>query len=99
MNELKDKYKRDFERLRALVNVFDPCRLIALGAPVDEYDYLTNQVLGLQYKGESRDKIKETILFILADYFGQNIESLEEPHKTECYMALEKLLDETQNIG
>jgi hypothetical protein len=38
MNALKDKYKRDLEQLRTSMNEFDPCGLIALESPVDEYD-------------------------------------------------------------
>ena len=41
MNELKDKYKKDFEQVQTAMNEFDPCGLIALESPVDEYDYLT----------------------------------------------------------
>ena len=97
MNELKDKYKRDFEVLRTLINEFDPCGLIAAGAPVDEYDYLTNKVLGLRHRGELRNKIKEIILFELREHFGEDTESFEQPHKTEFYKSLDKLLNEMQS--
>ena len=96
MNELKDKYEKDFKLVRILMNEFDPCGLIALGSPVDEYDHLTNKVLGLRYRKESSDKIKETILFELTNYFGEDIKSLEEPYRTEFYKSLDKFLDETQ---
>jgi hypothetical protein len=96
MNELKDKYEKDFKLVRTLMNEFDPCGLIALGSPVDEYDYLTNKVLGMRHRKESRDKIKEMVLFELASYFGEDIKSLEEPYKTQFYKSLDKLLDETQ---
>jgi hypothetical protein len=99
MNELKDKYKKDFEQLRTSMNEFDPCGLIALESPVDEYDYLTNKVLGLRNRKESRDKIKETVLFELTDYFGEDVKSLEEPYKTKFFQALDKFLDDTQNVG
>ena len=72
MNELKDKYKKDFEQVQTAMNEFDPCGLIALESPVDEYDYLINKVLGLRHRKESRDRIKETILFELTDYFGED---------------------------
>ncbi len=39
--ELKSKYKKDFAALTELVNAFDPCGLIKVGAPLDEYDCLT----------------------------------------------------------
>jgi hypothetical protein len=99
MNDFKDKYKKDFEQIRASMNEFDPCGLIALESTVDEYDYLTNKVLGLRHRKESRDRIKETILFELTDYFGEDIKSFEEPYKTKIFQALDKFLDDTQNVG
>jgi hypothetical protein len=94
MRELKDKYKKDFEQLRTKMNEFDPCGFIALECPIDEYDYLTNKVLGLGHRKESREKIKETILFELTDYFGEDIQSLREPYKSKFHQALEKFLDD-----
>jgi len=99
MNELKKKYKKDFEHVRTAMNEFDPCGLIALESPVGEYDYLTNKVLGLRHRKESTDKIKETILFELTNYLGEDIKSLEEPYKTKFFQALDKFLDDTQNVG
>lgn len=99
MKELKDKYRKDYEELRTAINEFYPCGLIALESPIDEYDYLTNKVLGLRHRGESRDKIKETILIELTDYFGEDITSLKEPYKTKFYQALEKFLADSENIG
>ncbi len=43
--ELKAKYKKDFHKISLLVNEFDPCGLIEGGAPLDEYDCLTNHIL------------------------------------------------------
>jgi hypothetical protein len=85
--------------LRTFVNEFDPCGLIALGSPIDEYDYLTNKILGLSHRGESRDKIKETILFELNNYFGEDIGSLKESYKEEFHKALGKLLDNIQPLN
>jgi hypothetical protein len=96
MNELKEKFKKDFAQVRTSMNEFDPCGLIGSGSPVDEYDYLTNKVLGLRHRGESRDRIKEMILLELKDYFGEDTASLEEPYKTKFYQALDKFLDDTQ---
>jgi len=70
------------------MNEFDPCGLIALESPVDEYDHVTNKVLGLRHRKESRDKIKETILFELTEYFGEDINSYEQPHKTKFFFKL-----------
>ena len=95
----KSRYKKDFELMRTAMNEFDPCGLIALECPIDEYDYVTNKVLSSRHRKESRDKIKETILFELTDYFGQDVQSLKEPYKTKFYQALDKFLDDTEAIG
>ena len=97
MNELKNKYKLDFGQVRTHVNEFDPCGLIGLGSPIDEYDYLTNKILSLVYRGESRDNIKTTILFVLEDHFGEDIKSFDEPYKIKFYDALDKLLDKLKS--
>jgi hypothetical protein len=98
MNELKVKYKKNFEQLRTSMNEFDPCGLIACGSPVDEYDYLTSKIVALKHRKESREKIKETILFALTDYFGEDIKSYEDPYKTKFHQALDKFLDDLQNV-
>jgi hypothetical protein len=98
MKELKDRYKKDFELMRTAMNEFDPCGLIALECPIDEYDHLTNKVFGLRHRKELRGKIKETILFELTDYFRQDVQSLKEPYKTKFYQALDKFLDDTEAI-
>src|SRR6267154_2571952 len=97
MNDLKSKYKQDFEQIRTHMNEFDPCGLIALGSPIDEYDYLTNKILSSVYRGESRDKIKETILFELEGYFGEDVKTFLEQNREKFYADLDKLLDKLQN--
>lgn len=98
MNELKKKYKRDFGQLRTSMNEFDPCGLIALDFPEYEYDYLTNKVLGLRHRKESRDKIRETILLELKNYFGEDVESYEDVHKAKFYGSLNRFLDKIQEL-
>lgn len=48
--ELKVKFKRDSTVVQDLFNSFDPCGLIQGGAPVDEYDCLTPQILSGLYQ-------------------------------------------------
>jgi hypothetical protein len=98
MNELKDKYKMNFGLVRTSMNKFDPCGLISSGAPFDEYDSLSNKILGLRHRKEPREKIKETILIELTDNFGEDINSLKEPYKTRFFQALDRFLDETENV-
>ena len=41
----KAKLKNDLILVQDLINSFDPCGLIRGGAPIDEYDCLTTQIL------------------------------------------------------
>jgi hypothetical protein len=61
---LKKQYNKDFEKLREMMNDWDPMALISLGCPEDEYDEYTNRVLSIlyRYKGnpnEGRDKLND----------------------------------------
>jgi hypothetical protein len=66
MNErnkiLTNQYKTDFATLRELVNSFDPWSLIEGGAPKDEYDDLTQELLSFIYNNKSKNEIQSLIL-------------------------------------
>lgn len=95
--ELKNKYKQDFEKVSGLVNTFDPCGFIELGAPTDEYDCLTNNILSLYYTDKTKEEIKTKILYEIEHHFGTpDLTILEEPYKIEFYTNLDKLLDELE---
>ena len=72
-NELKAKYKTDFPALTKLINSFDPCGLIEGGAPSDEYDCLTQQILSFIYNKKSRHEIKELIIHEVDHHFGMPV--------------------------
>lgn len=91
---LKQKYKADFATLTELVNSFDPCGLISGGAPSDEYDCLTQQLLSSVYSRKAREEMKELILHEIEHHFGTpDLATLEEPYKTQFYNDLDKLLN------
>jgi hypothetical protein len=95
--DLKYKFKQDFERVQSFVNEFDPCGLIYAGAPLDEYDCLTNQLLSAVYSGKTKTEIKNLILHEIEQHFGTpDIEALTEPYKTEFYNDIEKLIDKLE---
>ncbi len=95
---LKQKYKTDFATLTELVNSFDPCGLISSGAPSDEYDCLTQQLLSFVYSNKTRDEMKELILHEVEHHYGTpDIETLEEPNKTQFYTDLDKLLNDLED--
>ena len=88
------KFKQDFDIAQSFVNEFDPCGLIYSGAPIDEYDCLTTQLLSSVYSGKPRAEIKDLILHELVHHFGTpDLETLKEPYKTKFYNDIEKLID------
>jgi len=93
-NELKAKYKQDFKKVSFLVNEIDLCGLIKGGAPPDEYDCLTDQILNCLYKRQSRAEIKGLIINELVYHF-KTLESINppEPYKTRLNKILDILLD------
>lgn|GEM_PF-1511544 len=92
--DLKHKFKQDFDRVQSFVNEFDPCGLIYSGAPIDEYDCLTNQLLSAVYDSKTRTEIKDLILREIEHHFGTpDLETLTESYKTEFYSDIEKLID------
>jgi hypothetical protein len=91
---LDGKSKNDFEKIQEFLNMFDPCGLISLGAPEDEYDCLTIQLLSSIYNRKTKTEIKELILHEIEFHFGTpDLEILEEPYKTNFYNDLETFID------
>jgi hypothetical protein len=97
---LRTKYKTDFEIAREFVNNFDPCGLIYSGAPFDEYDCLTNQLLSAVYNDKTRIEIKDLILHEIEHHFGTpDLETLDDPYKSKFYNDLEILINQLeQNV-
>ena len=95
--ELKQRYKADFATLTEIVNSFDPCGLIEGGAPTDEYDCITQQLLSSIYNKKTRQEMKDMILHELKHHFGTpELTTLDEPFKTQFYNSLDKLLDDIE---
>lgn len=91
---LKQKYKADFAAMVELVYTFDPCGLIGGGAPSDEYDCLTQQLLSSVYSKKSRQEMKDLILHEIKHHFGTpDLEIMDEPYKTQVSNDLDKLLN------
>ena len=93
--DLKYKFKQDFSKAQEFVNEFDPCGLIRGGAPIDEYDCLTHQLLSYIYNCRTRTKIKDLILHEIEHHF-EVLETLEEPYKTNLYNDIEILIDKLE---
>lgn len=92
--DLKHKYKDDFAIVQSFVNEFDPCGLIYSGAPIDEYDCLTTQLLSAIYNCKTRTEIKDLILHEIEYHFGTpDLNILDEPYKTNFFNDIETLID------
>lgn len=88
--ELKSKYKSDFATLNKLVSDFDPCGLIKSGAPLGEYDCLTQQILSYIYNNRTRQEIKELIIKEVDEHFGMTIER---EYEVKFHNQIDKFID------
>lgn len=52
---IKIRFKDDFKIIQQLINLLDPCGLINGGAPIDEYNCLTTQILSGLYQIKTRN--------------------------------------------
>ena len=91
--DLKQKYQVDIDIVKRLVNAFDPCGLINVGAPDDEYDGLTQQILSRIYSVTPRQEIRDYVLHEIEHHFGCTVA---ESHKTQFSVDLENMLDKLE---
>ncbi|MEK3966290.1 hypothetical protein [Paenibacillus sp. FSL H7-0323] len=76
VKQLKNKYKELYIQLEPIVNAWDPIGLIGGGAPKDEYDCITVQLISMLSKGRGQNDIYEFIIHELDDHFGMGIDSI-----------------------
>ena len=74
--EIKERWSREYKELEELVNEWDPVHLIRSGAPKDEYDCLTTQLLSLLHSGANPENISFFVLKELEEHFGQSIDGI-----------------------
>jgi hypothetical protein len=67
------KYKNDFKNIRQLMNWWDPVGLINSGAPEDEYDDVTEQILLEINKGTKQKDLAVFICSIFENDFNFEI--------------------------
>lgn len=80
MRILKQKHTGLYPQAKTLVNTWDPVGLIGGGAPSDEYDCITLQLLEMLEQGKQADQIYEFIIQELYDHFGRGLNSVKEEH-------------------
>lgn len=81
IKKLKKKYRDIFEQAQELVNQWDPVELVSGGAPDDEYDCITVQLIGLLKQGKNQEEIYEFIIHELDDHFDMGIKSIKKEYK------------------
>lgn len=81
IQKLKEKYKDLYPQVESLVNEWDPVGLIEGGAPKDEYDCISVQLIELLVQGKSSDEIYEFVMRELEDHFELGIKSIGEEFK------------------
>jgi transcriptional antiterminator len=92
--ELKNKYKTDFKVVQEAVNLFDPYGLIKGGAPIDEYDFLTDIILSGLYRNLSNNELRELIIKEL----GHDFDLLDDTFNQDQFRNnIEELITETKN--
>ena len=90
VNKIKKKYKRIFKPMQDHVNEWDPIGLISGGAPEDEYDCLTSQLIILLEEGKTDEEIYIYIIRELDDHFGMGIDSVSEEYKEQFILKHKK---------
>lgn len=67
---MNPNYKDIFKETRRLVNEWDPCSFIEAGAPKDEYDALTNKILGGVINERETEQLRNEVIELFANYYG-----------------------------
>ena len=92
--ELKVKYEKDFAAMTEFVNSFDPCGFIEGGAPADEYDGISQQLLSFAYNKKTRHEMREFILREIEHHYETpDFTAMNETYKRKFNNDLDELLN------
>ncbi|KAF6615083.1 hypothetical protein ACT3XG_17355 [Paenibacillus polymyxa] len=89
------KDSKTFLELREIVNRFDPVNLVEGGAPDDEHDRLTTEILMLLFQ-ESMDGIRD-LLINCEIWYGYDPNDIKEEHKERFNRKIERTHKEILN--
>lgn len=94
---IKKRWLNQYKELEKMVNEWDPVGLISDGAPEDEYDCLSTQLLSLLQQGKQIDEIRTFIFKELDEHFAYKIACLQNTYHERYIQRLdsfcEKMLD------
>ena len=94
----KEKYDSAYAEVKALINEFDPCGLIEIGAPDDEYDYLTHSLIDLLNEGVTIKTIKDLTIGEMQNHFRVNVPKAE-PYFYKFYTNLNDFAVKVRQLG
>ncbi|MEI6587047.1 MAG: hypothetical protein WCL56_13235 [Sediminibacterium sp.] len=98
-NELQEKYKQNFLKVRELVNEFDPLGLIKSGSPKNEYDCLTEKLISAVYNQRTTDEILNLLVHELEDHFGlDELDSITEPYRSTFFRSADTMIKGLNNL-
>lgn len=80
---LKKKFNKLYTQLLPIINTWDPIGLVGSGAPDDEYDCITVQLIVLLEQGKSQNEIYEFIIHELDDHFSMGIDSISNDYREQ----------------
>ena len=93
---LKKKHTKYFLLVREIINELDPVGLVEMGAPEDEHDTLTGQVLALIVNDRIKD-VRQTLIDSY-DRYGFGVDKLEEAYKDIFYKQIDKTTVQINNL-
>jgi hypothetical protein len=79
--EIKKKWKAEYLEIEKMVNEWDPLNLVKHGAPQDEYDCLSTQLLSLLHKGAQINELNDFVNKELYEHFGLRIEDIKPDYR------------------
>lgn len=91
--EIKIKWSEQYLRLEEIVNEWDPIGLIRGGAPKDEYDCLTTQLLSRLYGGEKVEDIRRFVFEELDEHFGYGLNKIRCDYKSRFIEKTDKYVN------
>lgn len=96
---LKKKFQYYFQNVQTLINEFDPCSLIILHCPKDEYDCLTTKIVKMLIDGNSSLAIKKLFIHEIQYHFGTpDLKILDKANRKKFNSDLNQFIEKVQNL-
>jgi len=95
----KSELNNEFLTVRNLINELDPCDLIKIGAPEDEYNCMTRKIISYLNAKRTNQEIKDLIVHEIENHFGlSSPNEFKEPDRSKFFDDLEKFIIKIKNM-